>query len=61
MGKVLSFQQIFGDAVVIDQPASSFPERRITHQRVILVAGIKGQIVLLSGGNTHHFDARFTL
>jgi hypothetical protein len=29
MNKILAFQQIFGDAVIIDQPARRFPEGRV--------------------------------
>ena len=61
MDEILPLQQIFRDAVVIYQPARRFPEGRVFQQRVGAVAGIKDQIVLLSGRDAEDLDARFTL
>ena len=41
VNKVLAFQQIFGDALIINQPARRLPEGRIIEQRVGAVGGIK--------------------
>lgn len=61
MNKVLSFQQIFGDAFIIDQPARRLPEGRIIQQRVGAVGGIKHQVVLLGGRDAQHLHAGFIL
>ena len=61
MNKVLAFQQIFGDAFIIDQPARGFPERRVVQQRVGAVAGVKHQVILLGGRNAQHLNARLAV
>ena len=61
MNKILAFQQIFSDAVVIDQPARGFPERRVVQQRVGAVAGVKHQVILLGGRNAQHLHARLAV
>ncbi len=61
MDKILAFQQIFGDAFIIHQPAGGFPERRIIQQRVGAVSGVKHQIVLFGGRNAQHFHAGFAV
>ena len=58
MNKILAFQQVFGDAFIIHQPARGFPERWIIQQRVSAVAGVKHQIVLLGRRDAKHLHAR---
>ena len=61
VNKVLAFQQIFGDALIIDQPARRLPEGRVIEQRVGAVGGIKHQVVLLGGRDAQHLHAGFIL
>ena len=61
MYKILALKQIFGDAVVVHQPARGFPQGRVFQQRVSAVAGVECQVILLGGGNAQHVNAGFPL
>ena len=59
MALELPFQQIVGDAFVIEQPARRLPERRIAERRRRL--GVELQEIKRSVRNGQGFDARLAL
>ncbi len=59
MALELPFQQIVGDALIIEQPACRLPERRIAERRRRL--GIELQEIKRSIRNSQRFDARLAL
>ena len=61
VNKILAFQQVLRDAVIVDQPARRFPERRVVQQRIGAVAGVKHQVILLGGRNAQHLHARLAI
>ena len=59
MHKILAFKQIFGDAVVVHQPARGFPQSQVFQQRVSAVAGVECAGNSARRRNAQHVNAGF--